>query len=125
MMQTPMMQSWSGWKRFADGELDDSIDAPAGPGVYEVRHTVSGRVLAFGHSNHVAKTIGDLRFGDEAGWFAGIFARRLPVSRVCDLEYRTCATQTHADAKTAAQRLLGLRRSAWRRRIEVGLAMRH
>jgi len=120
-----MMQTWSGWKRFADGEIGALIEAPASPGVYEVRHTVSGRVVAFGHSKHLAKTIAGLRFGGETGWLGGLFSRQPPASRACDLEYRTCAAESRADAKAAAQRLLGLRRSAWRRRIEVGWATRH
>ena len=54
-----MMQTWSGWKRFSDGR-DNAIEAPAGPGVYEVRHTMTGRVMAFGHSGDVAKSIAEL-----------------------------------------------------------------
>ncbi len=34
-----MMQTWSGWKRFPDVKSGDHIEAPIGPGVYEVRHT--------------------------------------------------------------------------------------
>jgi len=46
------------------------------------------------------------------------------LSRVSDLEYRTCAAASRADAKTAAQRLLGLRQNAWRRRMDLGRAAR-
>jgi hypothetical protein len=47
------------------------------------------------------------------------------VSRVADLEYRTCAAASRAEAKTAAQRLAGLRQTAWRRRMDMGFAARH
>jgi len=46
------------------------------------------------------------------------------MSRVSDLEYRTCAASTRAEARTTAQRLLGLRQTAWRRRIDTGWGAR-
>jgi hypothetical protein len=120
-----MMQTWSGWKRFPDGRID-TVDAPDGPGVYEVRHTMTGRVVAFGHSDHVARTVAALTCDGEAGVWARLFSRRQPLdARVADLEYRTCAAASRADAKTAAQRLLGLRQSIWRRRLDIGLVSRH
>jgi hypothetical protein len=42
------------------------------------------------------------------------------VSRVNDLEYRTCAAASRAEAKTAASRLNGLRQAAWRHRMDMG-----
>ena len=114
-----MMQTWSGWKRFSDGRTD-TIEAPAGPGVYEVRHTLTGRVVAFGHSSHVAKTIAELTDNGETSPWARLLGRQPLTARVSDLEYRTCAAASYADAKTAAQRLLGLRQSVWRRRMELG-----
>jgi len=41
------------------------------------------------------------------------------------LEYRTCAAATRAEAKTTANRMMGLRQSAWRKRLELGWAARH
>ena len=86
---------------------------------------MTGRVMAFGHSGDVAKTIAELTFDGDVNPFARLFRRQPLVSRVSDLEYRTCAAASRADAKTAAQRLLGLRQNAWRRRMEVGWAARH
>jgi len=119
-----MMQTWSGWKRFADGRAD-AIEAPAGPGVYEVRHTMTGRVMAFGHSADVAKTIAELTSNGGIGLWARLMGRQPLPARLADLEYRTCAAASRADARTAAQRLLGLRQNAWRRRMDVGWAVRH
>lgn len=118
------MQTWSGWKRFSDGR-GDAIEAPAGPGVYEVRHTMTGRVMAFGYSGDVAKAIAGLNFDGEVSPWARLIGRQPLNARVADLEYRTCAAASRADAKTAAQRLLGLRQSVWRRRLDIGLAGRH
>lgn len=120
-----MVQTWSNWKRFPDVKGGDCIEAPAGPGVYEVRHTLTGRVMAFGHAGKVAKTIAELRFGGEVSSLAKLFRRPPLVSRLSDLEYRTCAAASPADAKTAARRLLGLRQNAWRRRLEQGWVVRH
>ena len=119
-----MMQTWSGWKRFSAGRID-AIEAPAGPGVYEVRHTLTGRVMAFGHSGHVAKTIADLTIDGAAGGWARLFGRQPLGARATDLEYRTCAAASRAEARTAAQRLMGLRQSVWRRRLDIGVAGRH
>ena len=120
-----MMQAWGGWKRFPDVKGGDAIEAPAGPGVYEVRHTLSGRVMAFGHARNVANAISELSLNGGVSPFARFFGRQPLVSRVNDLEYRTCAAASRADAKTAAQRLMGLRQNAWRRRMDLGRAVRH
>ncbi|HEX5212643.1 MAG TPA: hypothetical protein VFW22_13035 [Pseudolabrys sp.] len=118
-----MMQTWSGWKRFPTGRID-VVDAPDGPGVYEVRHTLTGRVMAFGHSGSVARTIAGLTMDDEPGVWSRLFGRQPLNARVADLEYRTCAAASRADARTAAQRLMGLRQSVWRRRLDIGSAGR-
>ena len=118
------MQSWTGWKRFTDAHGTEVVDAPVGPGVYEVRHTLTGRVVAFGHARNVASALDELKRNGGIGTFARLFRRQLPVSRISDLEYRTCAAATRSEAKTTAQRLLGLRQTAWRRRVDYGWTAR-
>lgn len=118
------MQSWSSWKRFPDVQSGDHVEAPVGPGVYEVRHTLTGRVVAFGHSGNVANALSELKLNGGVGIFARLFRRPSLVSRVADLEYRTCASTTRAEAKVTAHRLLGLRQTAWRRRLDLGWAVR-
>jgi hypothetical protein len=120
-----MVQTWSGWKRFPDAQSGDHVEAPIGPGVYEVRHTLTGRVIAFGHAANVAHALSDLKLNGGVGTFARLFRKQPLVSRVSDLEYRTCAAATRAEAKTTASRLLGLRQTAWRRRMDLGWAARH
>jgi hypothetical protein len=119
-----MVQTWSGWKRFPDAQSGDHVEAPIGPGVYEVRHTLTGRVIAFGHAGNVAHALSDLKLNGGVGTFARLFRKQPLVSRVSDLEYRTCAAATRAEAKTTASRLLGLRQTAWRRRMDLGWATR-
>src|ERR1700687_3537223 len=114
------VQTWSSWKRFPDAQIGDHIEAPIGPGVYEVRHTLTGRLIAFGHAGNVANTLSALNLNNGVGTFAKLFGRQPLVSRVADLEYRTCAAASHAEAKTADNRLMGLRQTAWRRRMDLG-----
>jgi len=120
-----MAQTWSSWKRFPDAQIGDHIEAPIGPGVYEVRHTMTGRVIAFGHAGNVAHAISDLKVNGGGSPLARLFGRQPLVSRVSDLEYRTCAATSRAEAKTTASRLMGLRQTAWRRRLDLGWAARH
>lgn len=120
-----MVQTWSGWKRFPDAQRGGVVEAPIGPGVYEVRHTLTGRVVAFGHAGNVANAITDLKVNGGISPFARLFGRQPLVSQVSDLEYRTYAAASRAEAKTAASRLKGLRQTAWRRRIDHGAGARH
>jgi hypothetical protein len=114
------MQTWTSWKRFAGGPGADHIDAASGPGVYEVRHTLTGRVVAFGHAGNVRSALEDLKRNGGVGVFARLFRRQPLAPRMADLEYRTCAASTRSEARTTAQRLLGLRQTAWRRRMDLG-----
>ncbi len=118
-----MVQTWSSWKRFPDVESGDNVEAPIGPGVYEVRHAMTGRVVAFGPAANVAQALSELKL-DGGGTFTRLFRKQPLVPRVADLEYRTCAAASRAEAKTAAHRLLGLRQTAWRRRMDAGWAAR-
>jgi hypothetical protein len=119
-----MVQTWSNWKRFPDAQSGEHVEAPIGPGVYEVRHTMTGRVVAFGHAGNVANALAELKLTDGTSVFTRLFRKAPLVSHVADLEYRTCAAATRAEAKTAAQRLIGLRQIAWRRRMDIGWAGR-
>ncbi|HZP70230.1 MAG TPA: hypothetical protein VFB29_09830 [Pseudolabrys sp.] len=120
-----MVHTWSSWKRFPDAQSGDHVEAPIGPGVYEVRHTMTGRVVAFGHSGNVANSLADLKLNGGVNPLARFFRKQPLVPRVSDLEYRTYAATSRAEAKTAANRLIGLRQTAWRRRMDMGWAARH
>lgn len=119
-----MVQTWSGWKRYPDAHEGDLIEAPIGPGVYEVRSASTGRVVAFGHARNVANAITDLKVNGGISPLARLFGKQPLVSQVHDLEYRTYAAATNAEAKTAASRLSGLRQTAWRRRMDLGSSAR-
>src|SRR4051812_46728101 len=118
------MRSCTTWKRFPDVHSGDLVEAPMGPGVYEVRHVDTGEVIAFGHAGNVANAIGELKLNGNAGLFAKLFnpSASIPVR---ELEYRTCAAASRSEAKVAASRLSGLRQNYWRRRMQLGSAARH
>ncbi len=117
-----MVKSWSSWKRFPNAQSGDHIEAPIGPGVYEVRHTDTGSLIAFGHSANVANAICELKLDSGAGSWARLFRRDTATPRVGELEYRTCAAASRAEAKTTARRLMGLRQNFWRRRTAADWA---
>ena len=72
------MQIWSSWKRFPDAQSGGTVEAPIGPGVYEVRHTMTGRVVAFGHAKNVASALTELKLNGGVGTFARLFRSRVP-----------------------------------------------
>jgi hypothetical protein len=116
-----LVHSWSSWKRFPDADAGGAVEAPIGPGVYEVRHTLTGRVIAFGPTGNVAEALSELKVNGGIGSsLARLFKKQPLVSRVVDLEYRTFATSSRAEAKSVARRLFGLRQTAWRRRFNAG-----
>jgi len=118
------MQAWTNWKHFPDAQRGGLVEAPIGPGVYEVRHVDTGEVVAFGHAANVANAISDLKVAANTGVFARLFHRSasLPVN---ELEYRTCAAGSRSEAKTAASRLSGLRQQYWHKRMQLDWAARH
>ena len=73
------------------------------PGLYEVRYAGTGALHSFEAVDNVAQGLAVLHVGSRS-WFG----RRDPAS-LPDLEYRTCATSSKADAKAAAERMIGRR----------------
>ena len=98
-----MISTWSEWKRYPRAARGENIEAPISPGIYEVRYASSGALHSFGAVDNVAQALAQLAIGSKS-WFG----RRGP-AETPDLEYRTCATSSKADAKTAAERMIGRR----------------
>lgn len=101
-----MITTWSEWKRYPKATRGEKLEAPIGPGIYEVRHTSSGALFAFGAVDNLAHALSSVTSGPKS--FTAWFGRRDPVA-LPDLEYRTCATSSRADAKVAAERMIGRR----------------
>jgi hypothetical protein len=102
-MGTAMISTWSEWKRYPRAERGENIEAPISPGIYEVRHAGTGALFSFDAVENVASALALLSVSSKS-WFA----RRGP-SVAPDLEYRTCATSSKADAKAALERMVGRR----------------
>src|ERR1700732_4397299 len=98
-----MISTWSEWKRYPRPGRGENIEAPITPGIYEVRFAGTGALHSFGAVDNVAQALSLLPVGSKS-WFG-----RRETSDMPDLEYRTCATSTKADAKAAAERMIGRR----------------
>ncbi len=98
-----MISTWSEWKRYPRAARGENIEAPISPGLYEVRFAGSGALHSFEAVDNVAQALSMLAVPSKS-WFA----RREPVE-MPDLEYRTCATSSKANAKAAAERMIGRR----------------
>src|SRR4029077_11111968 len=98
-----MISTWSEWKRYPRPGRGENIEAPISPGIYEVRFAGTGALHSFGAVDNVAQALALLPVGSKS-WFG-----RRETTAQADLEYRTCATSTKADAKAAAERMIGRR----------------
>ena len=98
-----MISTWSEWKRYPRAGRVENIEAPISPGIYEVRYAASGALYSFGAVDNIAQALARLPHGSKS-WFGRRDAASSP-----DLEYRTCATSSKADAKAAAERMIGRR----------------
>jgi len=103
-----MISTWSEWKRYPGAGRGENIEAPITPGIYEVRFAGSGALHSFGAVDNVAQALSQLAAGSKSWNSRSWFGRRGP-AEVPDLEYRTCATSSKADAKAAAERMIGRR----------------
>jgi hypothetical protein len=98
-----MITTWSDWKRYPRAGRGENIEAPISPGIYEVRFAGTGALHSFGAVDNVAQALALLTVGPKS-WFGRRDAAGTP-----DLEYRTCATSSRADARNAADRMIGRR----------------
>jgi hypothetical protein len=98
-----MISTWSEWKRYPRAARGENLQAPISPGLYEVRFAGNGALHSFGAVDNVAQALSMLAVASKS-WFT----RREP-AEMPDLEYRTCATSSKADAKAAAERMIGRR----------------
>ncbi|QPF84781.1 hypothetical protein IC762_00110 [Bradyrhizobium genosp. L] len=98
-----MISTWSEWKRYPRSGRGENIEAPISPGLYEVRYAGTGALHSFEAVDNVAQALSLLHTGPKS-WFG-----RRDTAAQPDLEYRTCATSTKADAKAAAERMIGRR----------------
>ena len=98
-----MISTWTEWKRYPRAARGENLEAPICPGIYEVKHAATGALFAFGAVDNLAQALALLPVAPKS-WFG-----RRETTEVPELEYRTCATSSKADAKIAAERMIGRR----------------
>src|ERR1700720_392000 len=98
-----MISTWSEWKRNPRPGRGENIEAPISPGLFEFRFAGTAALHSFGAVDNGAQALALLPVGSKS-WFGRREATATP-----DLEYRTCATSSKADAKAAAERMIGRR----------------
>jgi hypothetical protein len=116
-----MVSSWGLWRPFPNHESGGHIEAPIGPGVYEVRHADTGELIAFGSATSVAQALSKV-VPQPATGLRSLFARKAPAHPIADLEYRTCSAGSVGEAKFAAERLMGRRGTFFRKHLAPGWA---
>jgi hypothetical protein len=118
-----MIGNWSGWKKFPNAERGEHVEAPIGPGIYEVRNMSTGDMAAFDCSGNVAQALAALLRKQPSRPWAKLFGDSRAAWRDNHLEYRTCAASSIREAKMMAQALLGRRQVYWRRKApQAGVA---
>jgi hypothetical protein len=101
-----MITTWGDWKRYPTATRGDRLEAPIGPGIYEVRVVATGALFAFGAVDNVAEALSRVAIPSRS--LKSFFIRRDAIM-LPDLEYRICATGTKEAAKIAAERMIGRR----------------
>jgi len=92
-----MTDHWTSWKFFPDDFYDDVLQAPAGPGLYEVCRSSTREQVAFGCARNVADALNELvRPRGIRKWLS---FRRGGRYESGELEYRVWPTATLAEAK--------------------------
>ena len=109
-----MIRNWTSWKRLPNAERGEYVEAPIGPGIYEVRDVATGDLAAFDASTNVAHALAALRKPPSRPWSKLFGGDRQPV-RGPELEYRTCAASSVSEARYMVQALAGRRQVYMRR----------
>jgi hypothetical protein len=111
-----MLEIWSCWLPLPDARHCESLQAPIGPGLYEVRDFDSGELIAFDYTPHVASTLSNIAPDKSAALWRRLTHPKWISPRHHDIEYRTCATATKIEAKKLASSLRHLRHAEMCRR---------
>lgn len=113
-----MTKTWSPWKPFPDLRKGGHLDAPIGPGVYEVRHVETNELIAFGPAASVAHDL--IKVPAPAFGLRGLFRASAPSHPIENLEYRTYAATSVKEASVMAAQLRDRRDVFWRARHAPG-----
>ena len=99
------MSCWSEWRCFPDPGAEGRLDAPFGPGVYELRncdqlvYVGESRTVAYRMTSLLPKSCGG------AGTRKNRCLREYVAGHLRDIEYRTRACATKAEARRIEQEM--------------------
>jgi hypothetical protein len=101
-----MIANWTNWKHYPRAARGESIEAPIGPGIFEVRIAQTGALFAFEAADNLAQALAKISAPSKSfiSWFGRRDAAMLP-----ELEYRTFSTTTRAQARIAFERMVDRR----------------
>jgi hypothetical protein len=105
-------EPWAAWKFFPDPRSGEYLDAPFGPGVFEVRDIETGEQVAFAPSRNVARSLATLMPPSRSGLRALFPHRTRLMHPGHELEYRTRPARTIREAKAIVACLNGRRHVA-------------
>ncbi|MBX9711221.1 MAG: hypothetical protein K2X60_09315, partial [Xanthobacteraceae bacterium] len=76
-----MIATWGEWKNYPKGLPGDRLEAPIGPGIYEVRNTTSGALYAFGAVDNLAEALARIATPSRslASFFTNLMSLASPV----------------------------------------------
>lgn len=109
-----MSDRWTAWASFPDIRRGGDIQAPAGPGVYEICNASTRERVAFGCARNVPVALRDIL--QPRGLRKWLLFRRGPRYAIGEVEFRVWPTATFADAKGVVG-LIRDRREAMLRRF--------
>ena len=101
-----MIATWTDWKSYPRAARGESIEAPIGPGIFEVRVAQTGALFAFDAADNLAQALAGISAPPKSfvSWFGRRDAAMLP-----ELEYRTLSTSTRGNARIALERMVDRR----------------
>lgn len=104
-----MIGKWSEWKPMPSPDLCRSIDAPEGPGVYQIRNRITKQLIQFGIGNECQERMKSLfpkPYGK--GTRNNEYKRKYILENWRQLDYRTMPTSTRFEAKEIEDELKAL-----------------
>jgi len=103
---TEDVEAWSEWAAFPDPRKKEFLYAPMGPGVYELRRKDTGELVLHGSGKNCAYRMTSLlpaTLGQGTRKNQG--KRDYVMEHLTQLEYRCCACDTEAEARSVETRL--------------------
>ena len=97
---------WSPWRAFPDPRERAYLYAPFGPGVYELRHTQTGKLVLFGSGKNLAHRMASLLPKPHgAGHRSNTDKQEFVLTHLTTIEYRTKACTSDTQARKEERKL--------------------